>query len=557
MPSVRDVIERLLPNGTGGGRTKNWKRCPAWPPDLFAVTGVLVEMSGCYSGRRYAGGAGRGAFFGPRYLKEVTRAGGAWRRKATVPREAQRHWERLLKAGKGVDVATRGAEAQKWSDAALSLLAIADEASAGIGFWSAHRSGWPFVNFLLDLHLQLREGGPLADPGLPKVPISLCMEVSPQEVCVQPKTRTPQVGCTLRSLTHNLALLPPAGHVATSWMIAHPKGRRAASLNLLLVPFPFRVEGQCFAAAKGGNKKGPRFFDLEQRWLNDLSPADIAELLADLIRAARNEVGPVHGVVLPEGTLRADWMEEISATLAAETELELFIAGTLGGDGTSNPPRNSVYGAVFYKHAVLDDWMQSKHHRWKLDYGQITRYHLGHALSPERPWWENVDVSDRRLVFYVFRHGASLATLICEDLGRIDPVQSVVRAVGPNLVVALLMDGPQFKWRWPGRYATVLADDPGCAVLTLTCFGMVRRSAMPGDSVEPVVALWKDPLGEVIELKLPKGAHGLVLTLSQHNEENFTLDGRSDEGSTVSLSLTGVHAVAARDASKALRNGID
>jgi len=70
--------------------------------------------------------------------------------------------------------------------------------------------------------------------------------------------------------------------------------------------------------------------------------------------------------------------------------------------------------------------------------------------------------------FYVFRYGMSMATLICEDLARIDPVQTVIRAIGPNLVIALLMDGPQWQRRWSGRYATVLADDPGSAVLSVT-----------------------------------------------------------------------------------------
>lgn len=31
------------------------------------------------------------------------------------------------------------------------------------------------------------------------------------------------------------------------------------------------------------------------------------------------------------------------------------------------------------------------------------------------------------------------------------------------------MDGPQLGSRWPGRYAGVLADEPGCSVLTFTC----------------------------------------------------------------------------------------
>ena len=48
------------------------------------------------------------------------------------------------------------------------------------------------------------------------------------------------------------------------------------------------------------------------------------------------------------------------------------------------------------------------------------------------------------------------------------PLRTVIRSVGPNLVIVLLMDGPQLVRRWPGKYATVLSDDPGSAVLTVT-----------------------------------------------------------------------------------------
>jgi hypothetical protein len=122
-------------------------------------------------------------------------------------------------------------------------------------------------------------------------------------------------------------------------------------------------------------------------------------------------------------------------------------------------------------------------------------------------------------------------------------VQAAVRSVGPNLVIVLLMDGPQLERRWPGRYATVLADDPGSAVLTLTSLGMIRRSAMPGEEESRQIALWKDAAGAAQELKLPRGAHGLLLTLSQSSETSCAQDGRSDRGATARLSLSGVRSI--------------
>jgi hypothetical protein len=145
--------------------------------------------------------------------------------------------------------------------------------------------------------------------------------------------------------------------------------------------------------------------------------------------------------------------------------------------------------------------------------------------------------------FTVFRPGASVCTLVCEDLARSDPVQPIVRAMGPNLVIALLMDGPQIEARWPGQYAGVLSGDPGSSVLTLTSLGFLRRSVMPGEHEPREIALWKDPRGGARALRLPEGAHALCLCINTSSTTNWTLDGRSDHGQTVELSLGAVTAV--------------
>jgi hypothetical protein len=127
-------------------------------------------------------------------------------------------------------------------------------------------------------------------------------------------------------------------------------------------------------------------------------------------------------------------------------------------------------------------------------------------------WWEQIDVHGRAVAFYVVREGASLAVLVCEDLARHDPVMPAVLSVGPNLVIALLMDGPPMKDRWPGRYATVLAEDPGSSVLTLTCLGMVNRSSMPGEPQRREIGLWKQRGSDAKVLCLSQGDHALLPT---------------------------------------------
>jgi hypothetical protein len=468
----------------------------------------------------------------------------------------QRLWNDLLSSGTA-DIADCRPAAQRWHDAALKLMAIADEACRGVGFVDCY----PFANYVFSESLARLNGRRTVMPHLPH---SVCRWVPRGELCVQPKATTPDVGCTLRSLSHHLALLPGVGEVRTTWHFAgKADDDQSRALNLLLVPLPYRIDGGSFAPEpdpSGGTAAiGAGFFSVRQSWLAAPKAKRVADFLKNLIQQAANEVGAVHGVVLPEGALSAPYARTIARTLASQTDVELFIAGvSVEGKGKKTTlPRNSVYASIFLKHRVYADWLQSKHHRWRLDKHQIRRYQLGHALNPVHLWWEKIDVSNRECVFYVFRPGASLTTLVCEDLARIDPVQGVIRAIGPTLVVALLMDGPQMEKRWPGRYATVLADDPGSAVLTLTCLGLVRRSFPPGSNEGHKIALWKDPHGSAEELVLPRGTHALLLTLSPADETGRTLDGRSDEGSTVRLSLSGVRAISAANPSKWFDCGVE
>ena len=139
--------------------------------------------------------------------------------------------------------------------------------------------------------------------------------------------------------------------------------------------------------------------------------------------------------------------------------------------------------------------------------------------------------------FHPFRDGSVLCCLICEDLARLDPCQPVVRAVGPNLIVALLMDSPQLASRWPARYATVLAEDPGSAVLTLTSLGMMRLSERGGYKPSRVIGLWKSAIQPSTEVNLPDGAQAVLLALHAGKQAERSIDGRFDDGSAIHWSL--------------------
>jgi hypothetical protein len=169
---------------------------------------------------------------------------------------------------------------------------------------------------------------------------------------------------------------------------------------------------------------------------------------------------------------------------------------------------------------------QDKHHRWSLDEEQIDQYHLVGALHPHIRWWEAMEVPRRSIQFMERADGAVLAAVVCEDLAQIDEVAEVIRSVGPTIVVTPLLDGPQLSSRWAARYASVLADDPGSAVLTLTSYGMAQRSRPNGHDPSSTIALWKDPVGGTREIPLEPGAQGVLLTASVDLAVRRSGDGR-------------------------------
>ncbi len=542
MPTIAEVIKRLFPLGTNPDR-RDIRSCPAWPPDLFAIAATLLDRSSFYAQAPFTAPWDRDIYVcNPDYVAGVEKIAANWSDSSLPPDELQQLWTDLLAAG-GVEIVSE--KHAKWKEIALRLMTIADQVSRGIGFAPPPENR--FNKILLD-QLEALISGSKRKRILPYAPSSLCVMISNQELCVQPKTNAPGVGCTVRSFSHNLALLPSVGVVATSWLFMHPAEISEKPFNLLLVPYPFVVSARDFSAVSLSDDEKSGFFSYRAGWVDkqgrQASPRRIADALCILIKAASREADQVHGVVLPETALTKTQAIGVARELARRNKgLELFVSGIIEPATKTKNPRNAAFTARLFDGIVLDYWSQSKHHRWGLDSGQVVRYHLGSVLDPSRNWWEKIDVSNRTCVFTVVRPGASLCVLVCEDLARFDPVMPVINAIGPNLVIALLMDGPQLERRWPGRYATVLADDPGSSVLTLTSLGMLRRSTMPGKGRHRHIALWKQSGSMAQELRLPEGHHGLLLSLAMTLERQVTLDQRSDNFGTRRFVLSGARGV--------------
>jgi hypothetical protein len=276
---------------------------------------------------------------------------------------------------------------------------------------------------------------------------------------------------------------------------------------------------------------------------HDDDPERVTLWLSRLLDAATQTAGRVDGVVFPEAAL-----SEGEYTAVRELVLgrgAFLIAGVLRAPARAQVPSGNMI--MFDAHRGVPMHVeQSKHHRWRLDRGQIEMYGLGGTLDPAKDWWEHISIGPREVHFVSLNAQLSLCCLVCEDLARQDPVAELVRSVGPNLVIALLLDAPQIGVRWPARYATVLADDPGSSVLTVTSAGMVDLTRPPRSArASRSVGLWKDARSDFVELELPQGADGLVLSLCTESVEEFTADGRSDKGAAGYPRLGGVHAVRA------------
>jgi hypothetical protein len=139
--------------------------------------------------------------------------------------------------------------------------------------------------------------------------------------------------------------------------------------------------------------------------------------------------------------------------------------------------------------------------------------------------------------------GITVVALVCEDLAQIDNVAELLRSVGPTIVITPLLDGPQLASRWAARYASVLADDPGSAVLTLTSAGMALRSRPQGRDPSRVIALWKDPVRGMREIPLEPDAQGVLLTASADLTTRRSSDGRRPIDNCTEFFDVGVYQV--------------
>lgn len=505
--TIADVAHSLAPG---------W-RCEdifAWPPDGFAFSAAVLSESGAY---RLIVSPPQGRRWPPRDLSDgsweeaVQRWAGEWAAWSVARRPGLRRPEALSRLTSVVRASRHVLlpeldEAQNWDTlvALLTLHAMADEACTGLGVDPAATGA---------LHVRakdlLRQNGTLS-------------RLAGTRARVLPKSSLPRTGITIRSLSRYLGL--DRSETEVRWYHSDAGCCTRSAFTLLLLPYPVHVSASDFRAIPGPlDNMDPDqfgFFEFAPRRSLDFDAVHRA------VDAGQTDAGGVDMVVLPESVLRRREADELRRSLH-RLGVSHLVAGVRESTGSSRSfGRNYAYVTGTRDGASWAE-VQHKHHRWSLDDPQIHQYHLERRLDPRRRWWEAIGVERRSLTFVTIDEFLTLCPLICEDLAQPDPVASIVRHVGPSLVIGLLLDGPQLAGRWPARYATVFADDPGCAVLTLTSLGMAQRSRPPGFPPSRSVALWKDAYSGIRELSLDEDAAAVAVTATVHHRFAMTADGRS------------------------------
>jgi hypothetical protein len=517
-----------------------------WPPDVFALTDVVLERSEAY---RFAlpGSAPWPPIRSPDWSEAVTEAAREWcdaveRPGASVPDLVAEEWRVLFD---GVDAPVGHLiEGGDWRlcEALLTLHAVADEACAGLAVAVDTADGRGCLYRARGRELLVRTGS------LARIPQHVLR--------VLPKLRTLTTGTSARSLSRYACVVAPGVEIGwyklpARYPITDPRGEHA---NLLLLPWPLRVRENDFRPVEGSVRE----LTTDPYGFFEFAPAEPLDfdLVERTIAAAREEVSSVDVVMLPESAVDETDVDKLERLLDHYGVTSLITGVRQRSPGPGRLPTNWVHIGVNPRlekgrglaTSTGEEWFhirQNKHHRWSLDENQVYQYNLGGVLHPQVLWWEAMEIPRRSVQFLEVGEDVTLVSLVCEDLAQNDNVAEVVRSVGPTVVTTVLLDGPQLTSRWAARYASVLADDPGSAILTLTSFGMVQRCRPRGRVASPVVALWKDPVHGTLEIPLEGGADGIVLTICGARATRRSSDGRLPAETGTHYFDVAVHQVSA------------
>jgi hypothetical protein len=503
------------------GSDKSFRDCFNWAPDVFALSSRFLEESGSYT-RAVSPPQGQQWLYKD-WQRQAARDGREWaewinKPHRRLPRTLQWFHDTLLER---MDIPV-DALSSDWEfvQTTLRLHATCDEAGAALGI----PGGSDLAAYSHEATRLLIEAGSLS-------------HFPPQRVRVLPKRQTPQTGIDLRSLSHHLAAIHTETNVKYA-LLPIPKIKRKR-LELLLIPWPYELSADAFSIYE---TDALPHMPTEYSGFFKFAPVEEPpiEKFVELVKKARRISDGADMVVLPETALTERQLQQLETALDDDADLgdeeePVIVAGIRSDTISGTFGGNGVVFSYLNTFGDRTRFFQSKHHRWALDESQILEYDLGEQLSPAKRWWEAIEIPERSLCLLAITDWLMLCPLVCEDLARQEPLSRTLRAIGPTLVIALLLDGPQLVQRWPHRYAGVLSDDPGSSVLTVTSLGMAMRSSPPGREPCPVVASWKDAFHGYREISLNSGNEALLLSLAPRPQRQWSADGRDSAAAIVTL----------------------
>src|SRR5262249_29299529 len=265
-----------------------------WAPDLFAFTDVLLDRSEAY---RFAVSPPEDAGWPPSEVPDwqlsvadASAGWGAWveGEGTMLPELVAEEWAVVCeRAATTLDELATG-RAWRLCQALLTLHAVADEACAGTGVAVADvpRDGQRFRARAREL---LARTGTLS-------------RISRQRLRVLPRVRNTVGGPSIRSLARYVCVRGPEVDVVWNRIPARTPGPGGAAEegNVLMLPWPLRVDAEDFKPT------GPvEHAEVDPYGFFEFAPGELLDLdLADrVLQSARDQVGPVEIVVLPESAL--------------------------------------------------------------------------------------------------------------------------------------------------------------------------------------------------------------------------------------------------------------
>lgn len=362
----------------------------------------------------------------------------------------QSRWSFLLLAEDAVSSDLKDiveAEILDWSAPCFKLMIMADEASASLGFGyytdpkgksepqyltalKKMRTGRQKTKDILGLEQQFRQAdrkSRLTNLEFSSLfPRTLCDQFSSDYGSVLPKSRTSQVGCTLRSMSHHLAFLPPKGRIRARWLAENREYVRQevkSTVELLLIPYPYAFRSAALKQRRASANESKHqtnwgWFQIDQLWnervehLGIQRQASEKEKSNDKMKSIIDEEGNVQffgvsalvdmlrhssdididGVVLPELALDLTQYNELSDYLLRSIKIDKDDTSTQRDSlfliAGAALPEEKPHGFVPLKGHEEEPRLQNSV-VMAFDFGSGNSHNpFKQDFNPERPMWD-------------------------------------------------------------------------------------------------------------------------------------------------------------------------